>query len=149
MSDRCKELLTIVVGSFSAFYEDKVPILLKKLVTAVEDIGIESEGLYRLSGNISNIKALVTQSFENPHQDFSTVGEINELTGLMKFILREMVPPLLTYKYYDQFIASVNGENDELNKNRIFKVLKTIPNSTFSNIYLLFRHLQRFDHKTK
>ena len=63
MSDRCKELLTIVVGSFSAFYEDKVPILLKKLVTAVEDIGIESEGLYRLSGNISNIKALVTQSF--------------------------------------------------------------------------------------
>ncbi len=144
LNDRQKQLLSIVIGSFDAYFVDKIPNVLRTLISAIEDRGLEHEGLYRLSGNVATVKSIGEQCFYDDTIDLAQAS-VHELTGVVKFILRDMNPPLLTFQYYEEFIASVSDEDDSSNIEHIVPVLLKLPNSNFSDLYMLISHLKRYE----
>lgn len=73
-------------------------------------IGLESMGIYRLSGTSSRVQALkraLDTDFENTDvmsEEWS--ADINVVSGALKLWFRELPEPLLTYGLYHQFIEA-------------------------------------------
>ena len=143
LSERHKDMLCIVVESFDGYFVDKIPRILQALIAAIEERGVETEGIYRLSGNFLAVKALCEQCFEDDTLNFSE-SDVHELTGAIKFILRDMNPPLLTFDLYDRFLESVSSDEDSEHPDAIAPVLQDLPDKNFRELYLLIQHLRRF-----
>ncbi len=143
LPDRQKELLSIIVGSFDAYFVDKIPTILPSLYAAIEEHGVDAEGIYRLSGNFTIIKALCEQCYYEDALDFAG-AEVHALAGTVKTILREMNPPLCTFKLYDKFLACAANENLVEQSQMLLDVLAKLPSANFENMFLLIQHLKKF-----
>ncbi|XP_078411237.1 rho GTPase-activating protein 18 isoform X2 [Cetorhinus maximus] len=95
----------------------KVPLFLKELVCCLEDNGLETEGILRISGSVARIKVFPTKQTENENLqqeidanfyqknfDWKKVHQ-NDLAGLLKVFIRELPCPLLTAEYVTAFAA--------------------------------------------
>ncbi len=143
INERGAEFLATVAASFNAYYDDRIPLALQKLVVAIEDRGVETEGIYRLSGSHTKIKTIQEQCFDLHTSELITDADIHDLTGAMKAILREMVPPLLTYDLYDRLLASVANPDETQHTVKLMEVLYALPDKNFAKAYFVFQHLQR------
>ncbi|XP_051887274.1 rho GTPase-activating protein 18-like isoform X2 [Pristis pectinata] len=88
----------------------KVPLLLKELLCSLEDKGLETEGILRISGSLARIKNLQQELESNFYQnnfDWKKVHQ-NDGAGLLKMFIREMPCPLLTTEYVAAFAAVQN-----------------------------------------
>jgi Rho GTPase-activating protein RGD1 len=86
-----------------------LPLIVAQCVIAVDQFGITSEGIYRVSGTTSNLAKLKHLfDFEPDNIDFRTptgfFGDIHAVAGILKQYLRELPEPLLTREYYKDFI---------------------------------------------
>lgn len=109
---------------------DAVPLIVKVCVEAVErrglflhllltnrHQGLDSVGIYRLSGNAATVQKL-KQRFcqclyyrlplffvaEPVNLDDEEWADINAITGVLKLYLRELKNPIMTFERYDSFI---------------------------------------------
>ena len=89
-----------------------VPPILQKCAAAIEAVGIQSMGIYRLSGTTSKVQRL-KQKFD---QDWTQVdllndeaiNDINIVAGCLKSWFRELPEPLLTHELYTGFIEAAS-----------------------------------------
>ena len=85
----------------------RIPILVDDIIRALRQKDMSVEGIFRLNGNIKNLRELTEQINSNPQKSpalekYSAV----QLAALMKKWLRELPNPLLTFNLYDLWIAS-------------------------------------------
>lgn len=73
-----------------------------------------------------------------------TDADLHDLTGTMKSLLREMVPPLLTYAHYNALIEAVASPDETDHFPKLSQVLAAFPDKNFSKTYYLILHLQRY-----
>lgn len=110
----------------------KIPVVVDRLITAIELKGLYTEGIYRKSGSSTKVKAL-KQSLEDGKfntfvltiddvgsicfisilllfQDWEMVNfdlyAIHVLTTTLKSFFREMPKPLMTFECYDSFLRA-------------------------------------------
>lgn len=86
-----------------------LPLIVAQCVIAVDQFGLTTEGIYRVSGSVSTLAKLKQLfDFEPDHIDFRTpagfFGDIHAVAGILKQYLRELPDPLLTKAYYSDFI---------------------------------------------
>lgn len=65
--------------------------------------GMETHGIFRESGNVSIIKQIVDDYDFGKQPNFAEL-EVRELSGVIKYYLRNLPEPLLTFDLYDQFL---------------------------------------------
>ncbi|KAI9230704.1 MAG: hypothetical protein DHS80DRAFT_11991 [Piptocephalis tieghemiana] len=124
----------------------QVPTILVKCAHAVEEHGIDSQGIYRMSGQTSKIKAL--KALFNRDSDLVdlTQGDwlldINIVSGVLKLYFRELPEPLLTDHLYPQFIHAAVLPLDE-SREKLMALVKHLPRPNYTTAEYLFRHLQR------
>ena len=100
----------------------EVPKVLQKLTEAIEAYGLESMGIYRLSGMTSKVQSLkqaldrgACGAFCKNNSDKTDIdntdvmsdewsADINVVSSALKLWFRELPEPLLTYSLYHQFI---------------------------------------------
>ncbi|KAJ1549294.1 Rho GTPase-activating protein 27 [Cladochytrium tenue] len=87
-----------------------VPAIVELCCAEVERRGLESQGIYRLSGNAATVTKLKTQfnNGESPQLDSEDM-DINVVTGLLKSFFRDLQNPLIPFEYYDQFVGSASA----------------------------------------
>ncbi|XP_007883044.2 rho GTPase-activating protein 40 isoform X1 [Callorhinchus milii] len=88
----------------------KVPLFLQELLCCLEQKGLETEGILRISGSVARMKNLQKELEENFYQktfDWEKVNQ-NDAAGLLKMFIREMPHPLLTTEYLSAFAAVKN-----------------------------------------
>ncbi|XP_059836696.1 rho GTPase-activating protein 40 isoform X2 [Hypanus sabinus] len=93
----------------------KVPLFLKELLCSLEDKGLETEGILRISGSLARIKTLQQDLESNFYQnnfDWKKVQQ-NDGASLLKTFIREMPCPLLTTEYVTAF-ATVGDITDQV-----------------------------------
>ena len=91
-----------------------IPMIVEQCVKRVEEKGMDSVGIYRLSGNASTIQKLRLLYNEDPKKiDLSDEdwSDINVVTGTLKLYFRELKSPLMTFEKYDAFIAASSTFN--------------------------------------
>lgn len=93
------------------------PEILNQLLVELEKKGgFETEGIFRVSGSVVNVKKLKEAVEEGDKVDFNDYT-VHDVAGLIKLYLRELQEPLFTFELYGIFIASAAvGDRVQINK---------------------------------
>ncbi|KAJ1574162.1 hypothetical protein NDA12_005999 [Ustilago hordei] len=125
----------------------EVPAILEKCATAIEEMGIENMGIYRLSGTTSKVQRLKA-SFDADWRQVDlfkdeAMQDINIVAGCLKLWFRELPEPLLTHELYSSFIEAAKIDNDRLRHIRLHERVNELPDANYATLKYLIRHLHK------
>ncbi|PRP85552.1 hypothetical protein PROFUN_06784 [Planoprotostelium fungivorum] len=84
----------------------KIPAVLLELILYVEANGLDTEGIFRLSGSQAEILLLKKEYDEGRTNVLSKCTSIHTASGLLKMYLRELPEPITLFHNYDSFMDS-------------------------------------------
>uniref|UniRef100_A0A3Q2NWM1 Rho GTPase-activating protein 26 n=1 Tax=Fundulus heteroclitus TaxID=8078 RepID=A0A3Q2NWM1_FUNHE len=119
--------------------------IMKKFIYAVETRGIDEQGLYRIVGVNSKVQKLLSLAMDpktcadveldNPE------WEIKTITSAIKYYLRMLPAPLMTYQYQRSFIKAAKMDNPEARVKEIHALVHRLPEKNRQMLELLMKHL--------
>ncbi|WVO15490.1 hypothetical protein L204_103148 [Cryptococcus depauperatus] len=127
--------------------ETAVPKVVEKCAQAIEMYGLESTGVYRLSGTTSRVQALKAaldkdvDAVDIMSDDWS--ADINVVCGVLKLWFRELPEPLLTFGLYHGFIEAARYENDRLRHIRLHEQVNELPDPNYATLKYFMGHLDK------
>lgn len=119
-----------------------IPIIVRQCIEEVERRGVESQGIYRLSGNASQIqklKILVNQGDSYDITDDEYGSDV--LASLLKLYFRELKNPLIPYERYNDFIAVAKIEDAEKRLEEVTNLANELPKVNYDTLVYLIKHL--------
>lgn len=122
-----------------------VPRFVQKCVRFVERHGLDTDGIYRVSGNLAVIQRLRHKADHEEQLDLDDghVTEVHVVTGALKLFFRELPEPLFPFSSYDKFIAAIQLAEHSQRVSYIKDLVSSLPLPNHSTMELLFTHLQR------
>ncbi|GMT28295.1 hypothetical protein PFISCL1PPCAC_19592 [Pristionchus fissidentatus] len=126
-----------------------VPVLLSRLLVAIEVRGLFTEGIYRKSGSIAQIRQARVQM--DAAQDGEGVPiddmQIHVLTTLVKSFLRELPDPIMTFDLYENFL-NVSEVEETAERIRCLTVMvDLLPKHNKCVLDRLIYHMARVAHQ--
>ncbi|GAA5877508.1 hypothetical protein JCM1840_003876 [Sporobolomyces johnsonii] len=125
----------------------EVPRVLEKCAEAIELHGLESMGIYRLSGTTSRVQRLkgaLDRDLEGTDLlSEDNLSDINDIAAVLKLWFRELPEPLLTWELYHQFIDVSKIENDRLRHIRLHERVNELPDPNYATLKYLMGHLDK------
>lgn len=125
----------------------EIPPILEKCATAIEEIGIENMGIYRLSGTTSKVQKLKSKFDTDWTQvdllNDEAIQDINIVAGCLKLWFRELPEPLLTHELYSGFIEAAKIDNDRLRHIRLHEKVNELPDANYATLKYLMGHLDK------
>ncbi|XP_053555001.1 oligophrenin-1 [Bombina bombina] len=119
----------------------------RKCINAVEATGITSEGVYRTVGSNIQVQKLLNAFFDPKcpgNVDLqSNDYDIKTITSSLKFYLRNLSEPIMTYKLHRDLVSAAKSENLDYRLGAIHCLVYRLPESHRSMLELLIRHLSR------
>ena len=92
----------------------RVPALIDDAITAMRQMDMSVEGVFRKNGNIRKLKELAEKiDAKDAEVDLAKEGPV-QVAALLKRFLREMPDPLLTHKLYDLFMTSQSKADSDV-----------------------------------
>ncbi|XP_077254698.1 GTPase regulator associated with FAK isoform X2 [Temnothorax americanus] len=124
-----------------------------KCIAALEDRGLEEQGLYRVVGVASKVSKLLTMGLDKRKVDKLNLGdrfewESKTITSALKTYLRTLSEPLMTFRYYNSFITAAKQEMKEIRINDIHSLVYRLPKVNFNMVILLITHLSNVAKKS-
>lgn len=100
----------------------RIPIVIDDIIRALRQKDMSVEGIFRLNGNIKNLRELTDQINSAPLKSpaFDKYSAV-QLAALMKKWIRELPNPLLTFNLYEIWIAS-RKQNDTAKGKRVLQL---------------------------
>jgi hypothetical protein len=71
----------------------------------LEKHGLNSQGIFRLSGDLSIMNEFKKNIESGKKIDFSELSDINCVAGLIKLYFRELPEPICTFEYFEMFLG--------------------------------------------
>jgi len=105
----------------------------------VETFGLDLEGIYRVSGNNTQVAQLRAQ-FENDPQsvDFripdAFFHDVNNAAALLKQFLRELPDPLLTTESYRDFLDAAAVTDDVQRRDKLHATINSLPDPNYATL---------------
>ncbi|XP_012223894.1 rho GTPase-activating protein 26 isoform X2 [Linepithema humile] len=117
-----------------------------KCIAALEDRGLEEQGLYRVVGVASKVNKLLSMGLDKRKTDKLNLNdrfewESKTITSALKTYLRTLSEPLMTFRYYNSFITAAKQEMKETRINDIHILIYRLPKANFNMLILLITHL--------
>ncbi|EFN68151.1 Rho GTPase-activating protein 26 [Camponotus floridanus] len=117
-----------------------------KCIAALEDRGLEEQGLYRVVGVASKVTKLLTMGLDKRKVEKLNLNdrfewESKTITSALKTYLRTLSEPLMTFRYYNSFITAAKQETKETRINDIHNLVYRLPKTNFNMLILLITHL--------
>lgn len=110
-----------------------IPPIVRKCVDSLSITGvIDTEGIFRRSGNYSKVVELKQKVNDGNDVDFKDV-DTHVIAGLLKTFLRDLEEPLLTYELYDEITSFLGRLNMEMKPSFMF----------VRSLFFIFRISQR------
>ncbi|KAI1717345.1 rhoGAP domain-containing protein [Ditylenchus destructor] len=129
--------------------EQNLPVLLNKLLIAIEVRALFVEGIYRKSGALAVARAvrkLIETADDQDTISFEDVP-IHVLTTLVKSFFRELAEPLITQELYENFVnvSEIKEQNERIRCLRV--MVELLPKSNRCVLDRLMYHLARVAHQ--
>ncbi|XP_058634934.1 rho GTPase-activating protein 12 isoform X2 [Onychostoma macrolepis] len=124
--------------------KSSVPQFVRKCTDAVERRGLETDGIYRVSGNLAVIQKLrFAVNHERLDLDDPQWDDIHVITGALKLFFRELSEPLVPYGFFHDIIETVKL-SDYLEKvDRLKLLVISMPPPNHHTLRHMIRHLRR------
>ncbi|XP_038591788.1 rho GTPase-activating protein 27 isoform X1 [Micropterus salmoides] len=124
--------------------KDTVPSFVVKCIKAVENRGLDIDGLYRVSGNLAVIQKL---RFKADHEELDLEDgqweDVHVITGALKLFFRELPEPLFPYSHFNNFISAIRISDYNSKLSCMYELVKSLPSPNHDTMKLLFGHLRR------
>ncbi|KAJ3272286.1 hypothetical protein HDV01_005825 [Terramyces sp. JEL0728] len=103
---------------------------------------LESQGIYRLSGNASTVQKFRAQLNQDNYQDiFEPLQDVNVIAALLKLFFREVQIPVIPFTMYSQFIDSMKIDDYNNRLCTIKTLVQALPKVHYDVLEYLMRHL--------
>ncbi|XP_077581659.1 rho GTPase-activating protein 15 [Stigmatopora nigra] len=144
-----------------------VPRFVRLCAETVEKRGLETDGIYRVSGNLAVIqklrylvnheRAVTTDGRymfpadlvqeEKLNLDESEWEDIHVITGALKLFFRELPEPLVPYGFFADVVDTVKMADYSEKAERLKNVVHSMPQPNHDTLQFICRHLKRvLDH---
>ncbi|KAL8871530.1 MAG: hypothetical protein Q9174_002659 [Haloplaca sp. 1 TL-2023] len=119
----------------------RVPGLIDDSISAMRQMDMSVEGVFRKNGNIRGLKDLSDKlDAKEVEVDLSKETPV-QVAALLKKFLRELPDPLLTYKLYSLFITSQKINDDEKRRRVLHLTCCLLPKTHRDSLEILFSFL--------
>ncbi|CAJ0587128.1 unnamed protein product, partial [Mesorhabditis spiculigera] len=118
-----------------------VPRFIQVVIELIESKGLEVDGLYRVSGNLSSVQKIRCHVDQNRYQALVAEDDIHVLTGALKLFFRELAEPVFPTKMSKEFIATMQLATTPQKLKRLNELLKQLPPENRETLKMLLRHL--------
>ncbi|XP_038651735.1 rho GTPase-activating protein 26-like isoform X1 [Scyliorhinus canicula] len=125
--------------------------LVKKCIRAVEERGINEQGLYRIAGVNSRVQKLLGLLMGAADIDLetSTEWEIKTITSTLKHYLRVLPAPLMTFQLQHSFIKAAKLDHPESRLSEIHKLVHRLPEKNRAMLEITIKHLEKVSNNHK
>ncbi|XP_077303876.1 rho GTPase-activating protein 15 [Lithobates pipiens] len=122
-----------------------VPNFVRMCIEALEKRGLDADGLYRVSGNLSTIQKLrfAVNQEEKLNLDDSQWEDIHVVTGALKMFFRELSEPLFPRSFFEQFVEAIRIQDSDLQVKTMRNLVKQLPSPNRETMKTLFEHLRK------
>ncbi|KAG0722309.1 Rho GTPase-activating protein 12 [Chionoecetes opilio] len=130
-------------------FQDKtnIPIFVLLCIRSIEqsEENLQTDGLYRISGNAALIQKIRFEVAQRKYEVLSQEKEIHNLSGALKLFFRELKEPLIPYDNYDDFIRATGSEYRRMNQqaDKLTKAINRLPIENRDTLKILIQHLLR------
>lgn len=132
---------------------DNVPLVVKRCIDVIENYGLDIEGIYRTSGNKTNVQQLrasIDANFANYLLIGNSIDPSNVLdadifctTSLLKLYFTSLPEPLFTSELYPQFIETVKSSDELFIAKKLHHLVFKLPDGAYFTLRALIFHLNR------
>ncbi|KAG0355550.1 hypothetical protein BGZ54_001106, partial [Gamsiella multidivaricata] len=123
-----------------------IPLVVEKCIEAVDQRGLDVEGIYRRSGMAAEARQLV-QAYDvglyPDLMDSSLYQDICSITSVLKQYLRSLPEPLVPYDLYTEFLDAVGLPHNEAKFQVFHDLLDRMPYAHYLTLKVLLEHLNR------
>ncbi|XP_028854135.1 rho GTPase-activating protein 15 isoform X2 [Denticeps clupeoides] len=122
-----------------------VPRFVRMCADAVERRGLETDGIYRVSGNLAVIQKLrfAVNHEEKLNLDSPEWEDIHVVSGALKLFFRELPEPLVPYGVFSDLMETIKISNYLDKVDRMKSLLQRMPPPNHDTMRFMFRHLKR------
>ncbi|XP_015206951.2 oligophrenin-1 [Lepisosteus oculatus] len=117
----------------------------RKCINYVEAKGLTQEGVYRTVGSNIQVQKLLNAFFDpkcpGDVDFYNSDWDIKTITSSMKFYLRSLSEPLMTYKLNRELILAAKSDNLDYRLGAIHSLVYKLPEKNREMLNLLTRHL--------
>ncbi|KAM6946624.1 rho GTPase-activating protein 9 isoform 2-T4 [Lycodopsis pacificus] len=122
-----------------------VPRFVKLCTEAVERRGLDTDGLYRVSGNLAVIQKLrfLVDREEKLNLDQSEWEDIHVITGALKLFFRELPEPLVPFGFFTDIVETVKMSDYMDKVDRLKCLVLSMPPPNHDTLQFMCCHLKR------
>lgn len=130
------------------YEEGTVPRVVYQCVQAIDNFGLEVEGIYRANGNSAQITE-IRREFDidalavDLLRPNNGVNDIHSVGSALKQYFTALPDPLLTKRYHREFINAANITNDIQRRDSIHAIINKLPDPNYTTLRYLVFHLYR------
>ncbi|XP_041104978.1 beta-chimaerin isoform X2 [Polyodon spathula] len=137
----CCDLTTLVKA-----HNTQRPMVVDMCIREIEERGLKSEGLYRVSGfteHIEDVKMSFDRDGDKADIGADTYADINIIAGALKLYFRDLPIPVITYDVYSKFIEGAKLINPDSRLEAIHGALLLLPPAHYETLRYLVTHLKK------
>ncbi|CDQ97977.1 unnamed protein product [Oncorhynchus mykiss] len=115
-------------------------------IKEIELRGLQSEGLYRVSGfseHIEDVRLAFDRDGEKADISANVYNDINIIAGALKLYLRDLPIPVITFHVYSKFIHAAKIPNPDTRLEAIHEGLLQLPPAHYETLRYLMMHLKK------
>uniref|UniRef100_A0A673YW04 Rho GTPase activating protein 28 n=1 Tax=Salmo trutta TaxID=8032 RepID=A0A673YW04_SALTR len=138
-------LTTLLENDQKKFPGSKVPLVFRKLLSKLEQTGLQTEGILRVPGSASRVKHLrqeLEQKLYEDRFDWELVRH-NDAAGLLKMFIRELPYPLLTLQHAPAFAAAQNISSPRQQIQALHLLIMLLPEPNRDTLKALLEFLRK------
>lgn len=132
---------------------DNVPLVVKKCIEIIETFGLDLEGIYRKSGNVTIVQSL-RESIDMKFTNYLLIGnnidpnnvidtDIYCIASLLKLYFSSLPEPLLTNEFNQSFIETVKSLDENFIAKKLHHLVYNLPDGAYFTLRTLIFHLNK------
>uniref|UniRef100_A0A8C9VYR3 Beta-chimaerin n=1 Tax=Scleropages formosus TaxID=113540 RepID=A0A8C9VYR3_SCLFO len=143
---RIKKVFSCDLTTLVKAHNTQRPMVVDMCIREIERRGLQSEGLYRVSGfteHIEDVKLAFDRDGDKADISEDVYPDINIIAGALKLYLRDLPIPVITYDLYSKFIQGAKISNPDARLEAIHDGLLMLPPAHYETLRYLITHLKR------
>jgi len=121
-----------------------IPRIVEDCIREIEKRGIETEGIYRLSGNTSVVNRLKAQYNKGETINFDDDDiDIPVLSSLLKSYFRELKDTVIPSCMYESFLEALRINDEGQRLQQFYELIHDLPKVNYDVLSFLMSHLKK------
>ncbi|XP_040281671.1 rho GTPase-activating protein 9 isoform X2 [Bufo bufo] len=120
-----------------------IPKFVRLCIEAVNEKGLDVDGIYRVNGNLSIIQKLrfIVDREEKLDLNSPDWEDIHVITGALKMFFRELPEPVIPFCFFDEFIAAVQMTDVDEKVQILKELIRNLPEPNHDTLNYIACHL--------